>query len=147
MTAERRREYTRLGEWGSLFAVPGITWVNLQYDECETELRDAEQRFGVRVHRWGSLDLMNDLDEVAALTTALDVVVSPRTAVSMLSGALGVDTITLATRYSWSDLGTNRLPWLPTARMIHREPTGDWAPVLSAAAVAIAEVARKVKPD
>ena len=145
MTAERRREYTHLKEWGALFAVPGITWVNLQYDECEAELRDAERRFGVRVHRWASLDLMNDLDEVAALTTALDVVVSARTAVSMLSGALGIDTITLASRYSWTDLGTDRLPWLPAVRMMYRDPTRDWLSVLSAAAGALADVTRDVR--
>src|SRR5262249_33815621 len=133
-------------EWGALFTVPGITWVNLQYDDCEAELRRAEVRFGVRVHRWESLDLMNDLDEVAALTTALDVVVSPRTAVSMLSAALGVDTITLASPHSWADLGTTRLPWLPATRMIYREPTGDWAPVLSAAAGEIAAIARDLRP-
>ena len=40
-TAERRLEYTRLDEWGELFAIPGVTWVNLQYDDCERELRDG----------------------------------------------------------------------------------------------------------
>ena len=89
-TAERRLEYTRLDEWGEIFAVPGVTWVNLQYDDCNRELRDAEQRFGVQIHRWDWLDLMNDFDEVAALITALDLVVAPFNAVSMLSGALGV---------------------------------------------------------
>jgi tetratricopeptide (TPR) repeat protein len=148
MTAERRREYTRLEEWGRIFAVPNVTWVNLQYDDCESELRFAEERFAVRLHRWETLDLMNDLDEVAALTTNLDVVVAPRSAVSMLSGALGVDTFALANSYMWPDLGTRRLPWLPAVRMIYRQPNGQWAPVLSAAADAIAEVARHTaSPD
>ena len=37
-TAERRLEYTRLDQWGELFAIPGVTWVNLQYDDCERDL-------------------------------------------------------------------------------------------------------------
>ena len=143
MTVERRLDYTRLEEWDEVFAVPRVTWVNLQYDDCEMELRDAEARFGSRLHRWDWLDLMNDLDQVAALTAALDLVVSPRSAVSMLSGALGVDTIAFANRYSWADLGTDRLPWLPAVRMLYREPRGRWAPVLSAAAYATAVVAER----
>jgi tetratricopeptide (TPR) repeat protein len=143
MTAERRREYTRLEEWDRIFAVPNITWINLQYDDCEQELRLAEQRFGIQLHRWETLDLMNDLDEVAALTTNLDLVVAPRSAVSMLSGALGIDTITLANSHAWADLGTRRLPWLPSVRMLYRRPNGQWAPVLSAAADSIAEAAQQ----
>jgi hypothetical protein len=117
--------------------------VNLQYDECERELYDAEQRFGVRVHRWEWLDLMNDFDEVAALTTALDLVVAPRNAASMLAGALGVDTLVLANRYAWADLGTDRLPWLPAIQLLFREPNGEWTPVLEKAAIAVSEVAQR----
>jgi hypothetical protein len=143
MTVERRLSYTRLDDWSEAFAVPRVTWVNLQYDECEPELLNAEERFGVRLHRWEWLDLMNDLDEAAALTAALDLVVSPRSAVSMLAGALGVDTIAFANRHSWADLGTDRLPWMPAVRMMYREPNGEWAPVLSEAARAIAGVAER----
>ena len=75
-TAERRLEYTRLDEWGPILSVPGVTWVNLQYDDCERELAAAERTFGVTLHRWEWLDLMNDFEEMAALTTALDLVVA-----------------------------------------------------------------------
>jgi Flp pilus assembly protein TadD len=144
MTVDRRRSYTRLDDWGEVFAVPRVTWVNLQYDECEPELLDAEERFGVRLHRWEWLDLMNDLDEAAALTAALDLVVSPRSAVSMLAGALGVDTIAFANRHSWADLGTtDRLPWMPAVRMMYREPNAEWAPVLSDAARTIVGLAER----
>ena len=42
-TAERRLEYTQLDQWGELFAIPGINWVNLQYDDCERDLLAAER--------------------------------------------------------------------------------------------------------
>jgi tetratricopeptide (TPR) repeat protein len=142
-TAERRLEYTRLEEWKDLFGVPGVTWVNLQYDKCERELHDAEQLFGVQIHRWAWLDLMNDFDEIAALTTALDLVVAPRNAVAMLSGALGVDTIALANRHAWADLGTDHLPWLPSVRLVCRMPNEEWDTVLATAGNAVAEVAAR----
>ncbi len=125
-TAERRLEYSRLDEWGEIFSIPDVTWVNLQYDDCNRELHDAERQFGVRINRWDWLDLMNDFDEVAALTSALDLVVAPFNAVSMLSGALGVDTVAMSNRYGWAELGTDHLPWLPVDPSSRRAcPTKD----------------------
>ncbi|HEV7523583.1 MAG TPA: hypothetical protein VGP92_01375, partial [Acidimicrobiia bacterium] len=140
-TAERRLEYTRLDEWGDIFATPDVTWVNLQYDECTRELRDAEKRFGVQIHRWDWLDLMNDFDEVAALITALDLVVAPVNAVAMLSGALGVRTVAMGNRYGWGELGSGRMPWQPSIRVASRMPNEEWDEVLAIAAREVAHVA------
>ncbi|PWC73253.1 hypothetical protein TSH100_31425, partial [Azospirillum sp. TSH100] len=60
MTTERKAAYVMLEHWGPLFAVPGLVFVNLQYDDCEAELRAAEERFGVTIHRWADLDLKDD---------------------------------------------------------------------------------------
>jgi hypothetical protein len=142
-TAERRLEYTQLDEWGDVFRVPEVTFVNLQYDDCNLELHDAEQRFGVRMHRWDWLDLMNDFDEVAALITAIDLVVAPFNAVSMLSGALGVRTFAMGRRYTWGTLGTDRLPWLPSVVTALRAPTEPWDGILSLAAHEVADAAQR----
>jgi tetratricopeptide (TPR) repeat protein len=145
-TAERRIEYTRLDEWGDVFSVPGATWVNLQYDDCNRELHDAESRFGVRIHRWDWLDLMNDFDEVAALVRALDLVVAPFNAVSMRSGALGVRTLAMGNRYGWGELGTGRMPWTPSIVVASRMPNEEWDEVLSVAAREVAMLAAPAAP-
>jgi Flp pilus assembly protein TadD len=142
-TAERRLEYTRLDDWDDIFSVPGITWVNLQYDDCNRELRAAEKRFGVEIHRWDWLDLMNDFDEVAALTTALDLVVAPFNAVAMLSGALGVDTVAMGNRYGWGELGAGRMPWMPSIVVASRMPNEEWDEVLTVAAREVSKVAER----
>jgi ADP-heptose:LPS heptosyltransferase len=54
------------------------------------ELDEARASFGVTIHTWPDIDLKQDLDEVAALTAALDLVVSVGTAVACMAGALGV---------------------------------------------------------
>ncbi len=129
-TAERRLEYTRLDEWGEIFATRDVTWINLQYDDCNRELLDAEAHFGVRIERWDWLDLMNDFDEVAALMTALDLVVAPFNAVAMLSGALGVETVAMGNRYGWGELGSGRMPWQPSITVASRMPNEEWDEVL-----------------
>lgn len=139
-TAERRLEYTQLREWGEILTVGGVTWVNLQYDDCERELREAERRFGVGILRWPWLDLMNDFEEVAALTACLDLVLAPRNAVAMLSGALGVPTTMMGNAWDWSDLGTGRSPWFPTVELAVREHRDDWDGVLAQAARRVSEL-------
>ncbi|MFD1627019.1 tetratricopeptide repeat protein [Azospirillum griseum] len=113
MTAERRSAYTRLDQWGPLFAVPGLVFVNLQYDECAEEIRDAEQRFGVRIHQWSDLDLKDDFESAAALTANLDLVISPAMSAGELAGALGVPVWRFGGR-DWTQLGTAVRPWFPS---------------------------------
>ena len=133
-TAERRLEYTRLDEWGDIFATPGVTWVNLQYDDCNRELRDAEKRFGVQIHRWDWLDLMNDFDEVAALMTRAR---SRRRAVQR-----GGDAQRRAGRAHRRDgqplrLGRARFgahAWQPSIVVASRMPNEEWDEVLATAA-------------
>jgi Flp pilus assembly protein TadD len=140
-TAERRLEYTRLDEWEPILTVPDVTWINLQYDDCERELTSAERTFGVTVHRWDWLDLMNDFEEMAALTCALDLVVAARNAVAMLGGAVGIPTVMMGNRWDWSDLGSDTSPWFPTIRLVYRHLGDGWNSVIASAAAAVREVA------
>ena len=133
-TAERRLEYTRLSEWRGIFGVPGASFFNLQYDDCERELTDAERRFDVEIHRWPFVDYMNDFEEIAALMANLDLVIAPRNAVAMLSGALGIPTVMMGNRWDWSDLGTDSYPWMPSVTLVYRELDQEWDHVIAAAA-------------
>jgi tetratricopeptide (TPR) repeat protein len=134
-TAERRVEYSNLLEdWAPLFAVPDITWVSVQYDDCERELSNAEREFGVTIHRWDDVDYMNDFEEVAALMCACDLVVAPRNAVAMLAGGLGIPTVMMGNRWDWSDLGTDTSPWFPSVQLVFRHFGEEWDAVIEQAA-------------
>jgi len=117
MTADRAASYTRLDEWGPVLAVPGCRFVCLQYDECGAERADAEHRFGVPLHHWPDLDQRNDLDETAALISALDLVLSAPTAVGELAASLGTPTWRFDRVGSWTLLGTRCRPWFPAMRL------------------------------
>ena len=84
---------------------------------------------------------MNDFDEVAALMTALDLVVAPFNAVAMLSGALGVRTVAMGNRYGWGELGSGRMPWQPAILVASRMPNEEWDEVLAVAAREVMQVA------
>ncbi|WP_449234253.1 tetratricopeptide repeat protein [Azospirillum doebereinerae] len=121
MTEERRAAYTRLDQWGAILAVPGVVFVNLQYDDCDAEIRQAEARFGVQIHRWADLDLKDDFDGAAALVANLDLVISPAMSAGELAGALGVPVWRFGGK-DWTQLGTGVRPWFPSMRLFQPRP-------------------------
>jgi tetratricopeptide (TPR) repeat protein len=138
LTPMRRLSYAALDDWRSVLQVPGVRFVNLQYDDCHAELAAVERELGVRIHRWPEVDLMNDLEEAAALTAALDLVVSAPTAVGELAGALGVPVWRVIAGRDWTMLGTGRRPWFPSMEVQARRRGTGWAAHLAAVADALA---------
>ena len=117
----RNKEYSSLDDWGDIFTMPGCTFVNLQYGDCEAELQQAESRFGVQIVRWPDLDLKNELDRVFSLIYLMDAVISAPTAVNCMAGAVGVKTLYLGNQKSWTTLGqTDRYPWYPNTLVCGR---------------------------
>ncbi len=70
---------TELRFWAPVLAVRGAQFVNLQYDECRPELEQARALFGAVIHEPRNINLKQDIDEVAALISALDLVISVAT--------------------------------------------------------------------
>lgn len=135
---ERHRLYSLLTEWGDIFKVQGVQFVNLQYDECSAEIREAEEKFGITIGVFPEVDLRNDIDETAALTSAMDLVISARTAVAEIAASLGVRTLRIDDRMTqWTSLGTDRMPWHPSLRWFKQEVDGDWTAPLSHVAAAL----------
>ncbi|WP_083897103.1 tetratricopeptide repeat protein, partial [Azospirillum sp. B506] len=116
MTADRCGAYLPLDAWGPVFAVPGVTFVNLQYDECQREILAAERQFGQPIYGWTGVDLRDDFEQTAALVSALDLVIAPANSVAELAGALGVPVWRFGHR-DWTQLGTAGRPWYPSMRL------------------------------
>src|SRR3546814_3493880 len=72
-----------------IFRIPGLVFLNLFYEKCEEELAEAEQRFGIGIHRWDDIDLKNDMEAAFALTTQVDMVMSTSTSPQRIAEAVG----------------------------------------------------------
>ena len=129
--ANRSLHYCPLEQWGPILTMPGVIFVNLQYDECHAELAAAEQQFGVKIHICEGIDLKNDMDDAAALTAALDLVISAPTAVAAMAGALGAPVWRLSMGVPQS---TDRIPWYPSMRQFLRAWDKSWEGVIEAIA-------------
>ncbi|MFO7481444.1 tetratricopeptide repeat protein [Oceanibaculum nanhaiense] len=133
-TPDRKRFYTDLAAWGPILTLPGLRFVNLQYDDCAEELAAAAKAFGVTIQNFADIDQRNDLDETAALISALDMVVSAPTAVQAMAGALGVPTLLLGS--SWLTFSSGRFPFQPSVTLVRGTPE---APMLDHAAAIVKE--------
>ena len=69
-----------------------MTLVNLQYGDVDKEIREFEEQTGIKIIQCGSVDNREDLDGLAALIEACDLVVSTSNVTIHLAGALGKDT-------------------------------------------------------
>jgi hypothetical protein len=131
--------HSSLAEWGAIFALPGLNFINLQWEDFSAEIEEAEKRLARPIHRFADLDLKNDIEEVAALLTALDGVVSGRNTVNWLAGALGKESLVFAAHPNEMMLEASRDPWFPTTRIFYRSHGEDWHQAMSQIAKALTE--------
>jgi len=144
----RRQRSTRLKQWGPLFQVPGIAFVNLQYGDCRSEVVRCREDFSVPIHEWDDSDPIRDLDGFAAQIAALDLVISVDNSTVHLAGALNVPAWTLlhfACDWRWFE-GRDDSPWYPSLRLFRQartdgSPTERWSAVFERAATALREFA------
>jgi hypothetical protein len=105
MRPARLPNYTQVSDWAPVLALPDVTFINLQSSEFRDDLATIQDEFGVTVHNFEDLDHYDNLDDVAALSAALDIVVSVSTAVSAIAAGVGTSTKLVAWRQSaWNNL-------------------------------------------
>ena len=103
-TFSRNHNYLSVDDLIPLFqSIENVNFINLQYDECSVELDYINKLFPGRITNFTDLDQYNDLDNVAALMSCLDLIIAPATIVVEMAGALGVPTlfITNSTEANW----------------------------------------------
>lgn len=126
LTLNRKALYPYLEFWQALFAIPGITWVNLQYGDVTIELQKAQEAFGVPVVNFADVDHFNDLDTSAALMKACDIVIGPDTSTTQISAAVGTPTLRMYSGCDYFCLGSDHYPWFPALNTIPRHFGESW---------------------
>jgi ADP-heptose:LPS heptosyltransferase len=137
-STSHRRKSLALEDFAPLFqALPGATFVSLQYGDTRDEIASISQRCGVRIHRDDSFDNWADLDGLAAQIAALDHVVTVSNLNAHLAGAIGVPAHVLLTQnalWYWPH-GKAATRWyasLKLVRTIGRTPADALAAIAAA---------------
>jgi Tfp pilus assembly protein PilF len=145
LSGARHRYYSAFEQWAPVLATPGVTFVNLQYGDCAAEIVQAREQFGVEIWTPPGIDLKQDLDEVAALSCALDLVIGFSNATLNIAGACGAPTWLISVPGAWPRVGTNRYPWYPQVKTFVPAAFGDWAPVMAQVSEALAGFAQSAE--
>ncbi|MGE3332030.1 MAG: tetratricopeptide repeat protein [Rhodospirillaceae bacterium] len=125
-----------LADWIDIFRTPGIKFVDLQYGNTAAERAEFEKRFGITLHHIEGLDLKEDIDGLASLIGACDLVISVSNTTAHIAGAVGVETWVLLPAklgkfWYWGYEGERSL-WYDSPRIIRQSHNDahDWGPTL-----------------
>ncbi|WP_162244252.1 MULTISPECIES: tetratricopeptide repeat protein [unclassified Phenylobacterium] len=129
--SSRHLYFSPFEDWRAVLQTPGVSFVNLQYGDQSEAIAHARDAFGVEIHQPPGIDLRNDLDDVAALSGALDLVIGFSNASFNIAAASGTPAWLIAVETAWTRLGTDHYPWYSQVRTYAPATHGDWAAVMA----------------
>lgn len=135
----RSRFFSPFDQWAPVLRTPGACFVNLQYGDCDAELARAKTEFGVDIWQPPGIDLKQDLDDVAALCCAMDLMIGFSNATLNIGAACGAPAWLLTTPGVWTRLGSEAYPWYPQVRTFSPPHFGAWDELMDEVAAALLE--------
>jgi tetratricopeptide (TPR) repeat protein len=124
----------RLQDMESLLRLPGVKFVDLQYGDTQKERDALRQRTGIEVQRLPDVDTFNDMDGLAALIRACDLVVTTSNTTAHLAGAVGASTLLMlpfasGRHWYWHEERKDS-PWYPSMQLFRQGEVGDWGDII-----------------
>ena len=124
---------TILEDWTSVLLQQDCYFINLQYGDVKEELEQFHLQTNLMIYQDEKIDSLRSLDDFAAQTSALDLVISTSNTTVHMAGALGKQVWTLLPYipdWRWM-LDREDTPWYPSMRLFRQNETGDWSGVFS----------------
>lgn len=125
----------RLMDLVPILQAPGLAFVDLQYGDTTKEQDALQAATGLRLTRVPEIDNFNDIDGLAALIDACDIVVTVSNTTAHLAAALGKPVLVMLS-YSpgllwYWHLDRTNSPWYPSVRLFRQSRPGDWGEVVA----------------
>src|SRR5205823_4489845 len=138
-----------LADWAAVLNIPGVRFVNLQYGDTAQERAKCKRSLGVALQTMPDLDLTKDIDGLAALIAACDLVVTVSNTTAHLAGGLGVPTWVLvpsgnAKLWYWGPAG-DTTPWYSSLKLFRQTAPREWDAPLAAIAAELKQVVAERK--
>jgi tetratricopeptide (TPR) repeat protein len=120
----------KAGDFAAISSEGSSTWVCLQYGDVAAQLEDAA-RHGLACCYWP--DAVADLDEFAALVSALDLVITVCNTTVHYAGACGRPVWVLAPKVPEWRYGArgDKMPWYPSASVYRQQQAGAWSELVA----------------
>lgn len=114
-----------------ILIIPGITFVNLQYNPPIEEMESFKSKHNVGIQILNDIDIFNDIDSLFSLVDACDFVLTVSNINAHIAGAIGKKTFLLAPfskgrHWYWHDNLKQSL-WYPSVEIFTQSKAGDWS--------------------
>lgn len=131
-----------LDAMSQFIALPHIEAVDLQYGDTSAERAAFRQSHHKAIHKLDDIDNTQDIDGLAALISACDIVVTVSNTTAHLAAALGKPVLVMLPQASATFWYWHRhdecSPWYPTVRLFRKDEAGDWETVIDAVTLTLA---------
>jgi tetratricopeptide (TPR) repeat protein len=135
-----RKRTIDLKNFASLFALPGIRWISLQYgDFDDLEAQASAANAPLLIDR--GVDQLTNIDRFAAQVAAMDQVITIDNSTAHLAAALGLPVwllLPFAADWRWLEKRSDS-PWYSTLRIFRQPKIGDWETVVESVRSALGE--------
>ena len=130
-----RLKTATLKDFAAILSLPDCRFIDLQYGDTAEERQAIEDELGLKIERLEDIDNTKDLDGLAALMTACDLVVSVSNTNAHLAGALGRPTWVFVpsghARFWYWFKDKPDSPWYPRARVKPQASGQSWSDVIA----------------
>lgn len=145
MNGTRQRHYSPFDQWGPVLKNTKARFVNLQYADAADDLSEAKAR-GFDIWTPPGIDLKMDIDDLAALCAAMDVVIGPSTATTNIAAAVGTKVWISAGPGWWTCFGTDYAPCYPSLRLFRTNNYAHWPELMEEIGAALEQVVEAAYP-
>ncbi|MDP6841711.1 MAG: tetratricopeptide repeat protein [Rhodospirillales bacterium] len=121
-----------LHQWRKILLQGPATFVNLQDGDTDDDVDKAARLSGARIYTDPGLDRFTDLDGLAAMTAALDQVITTSNITPMIAGAVGVPCWIMLRKSAYWYWGTaaTQSPFFASVKCYRQSTPGEWEDVI-----------------
>tara|TARA_B100000700_G_scaffold329329_1_gene450584 strand:+ start:1859 stop:3547 length:1689 start_codon:yes stop_codon:yes gene_type:complete len=111
---------------------PNLCFVNLQYGDNKEEINNIKEKYNINIFELNEVDLFYNIDGLASIISACDLVISIENMIHTLTGALGIESKILLTRNClyFNGLNDTKSYWFPSQEFFRKGSSKDWGIVL-----------------
>lgn len=131
--------------------LPGFDYIDLQYGDTRDERLAFKSATGVTIQKIDEIDNFQDIDALAALIDACDIIITVSNSTAHLAAALGKPTLVLLPQASalfwYWHRDSDTSPWYPSVRLLRKTDSIDWETLIDSLCLTLAGVQPNASSD
>lgn len=133
-----------------LLSMKEVEFINLQYGDTAHEVASLYDQTGLSIFNFNCVDNFHDIDALASVISACDIVVTVSNTTAHMAAALGKPVLVMLPKspslFWYWHLDRTNSPWYPSAVLLRQSSPDDWRDVIETAEIALREFCKTAMP-